>query len=219
MVKISSQQVWPSVFLIGCLIMLVLVKISAYTKVVKIVQSTFSAQVMQQMEREEINPLKFHHLALNMLFLLNLSFLCYKINGIYKFILVEESRLVQFGFFVLLVSLVFFARLLANYLLALFTNERKLVSEYSVNASLINQTFGLLMFPWIILSEFSTLNPLVFISGAVIILISAVLLKWYRGAIIGLVEERIGLLQIFSYFCGLEILPVLVLVKFVIETF
>lgn len=215
----GNEQVWPSVFLFVCLAILALVKVSAYSKVVKIVQSTFSVQAMHAMEREEINPFKVYHIALTLFFLLNVSFLAYKINGIYQLILVHESHLAQFGFFLFLVCVVSGFKVLMNNLLSFFTNERKAVSEYTVNSVLVNETFGLLLFPWIILAEFSNYDPLIFVSGAVIVMAASLLLKWYRGVIIGLVEERIGLLQTFSYFCGLEILPVLVLVKYVIETF
>jgi hypothetical protein len=67
--------------------------------------------------------------------------------------------------------------------------------------------------------EFSKFNSLIFIWGGLLVLAMVVLLKWYRGLLMSLVIERIGLLQIFSYFCGLEILPVFVLVKYIIETF
>ncbi len=84
---------------------------------------------------------------------------------------------------------------------------------------LVNQSFGLFLFPLIVLMEFSKFNPLIFIWCASLVLGTAVLLKWYRGVLMSLVVERIGLLQIFSYFCALEILPVFVLVKYIIETF
>lgn len=219
LVKTDTGQVWPSVFLIACLAILAMVKIGSYSKVVKIVQSTFSAQQMHLLEREDVNPFKFYHLALNLFFMFNMAFLSYKINTIYNYILVQESRFTQFWFFVLIVFVVFAFKILVNNLLAFFTDERKVVSEYTVNSILVNETFGLLLFPWIMLAEFSTFNPLIFVSGAIIILAASMLLKWYRGVIIGLVEERIGLLQTFSYFCGLEILPVLVLVKYIVETF
>jgi len=219
LIKPVTDQIWPSVFLIVCLAILALVKVSAWPKVTKIVQSSFSAQAMHLLEREEINPFKFYHLALNLLFILDLSFLCYKTNSIYTLILTQQSHFVQFCFFVLLVSLVFTFKMLLTNLLGFFTNERKVVSEYRVNSILINETFGLILFPLIVLAQFSSFDPLGFVFGGVLVVAASLLLKWYRGVIIGLVEERIGLLQTFSYFCGLEILPVLVLVKYVIETF
>jgi hypothetical protein len=219
LVKISHDLVWPSFFLFACLSLLVLIKISSFPKVIRIVQSTFSPQVLQQFEREEINPFKFYSLALNLFFISNVSFLAYKINSIYKFVLTDTSYFTQFCFFFFVVLFVFSMKALVNRLLFFFTDKRKVISEYVISSTLVNQSFGLFLFPLIILIEFSPFNPLIFISGALIVLSVAIVLKWYRGIIMGLVEERIGLLQIFSYFCGLEILPVFVLVKYIIETF
>ncbi len=70
-----------------------------------------------------------------------------------------------------------------------------------------------------VLVELSTFNPLIFLSAASVILIAMQGFKWYKGLTYALVDNRVGLLQIFTYFCSLEILPVLVLVKFIIETF
>lgn len=214
-----NEQVWPSVFLVSCLVLLVLVKISSFPKVVRIIQSTFSSQVLQQLEREESNPFKFYSVALNLFFLLNLSFLAYKINTVYKFVLVETSDFSQFCFFFFVVLLGFSFKVITNSALSFFTEERKVISEYVISSTLVNQSFGIFLFPLIILIEFSPFNPLIFISGALTVVAASVILKWYRGIIMGLVEERVGLLQIFSYFCGLEILPVFVLVKYIIETF
>ena len=217
--RISTEQIWPSLFLLFCLILLVLVKLRSFPKVVKIIQSTFSLQALHQLEREELNPFRFYSLSLNLFFMLNLSFLLYKLNSMYKFILVTSFSLNQFLFFFSIILLLFGFKAVVNRALAHFTNERKIISEYAINSLFINQTFGLLLFPWIILMEWSRFNPFIFVSAALIVLGSSVLLKWYRGVIMGLVEERIGLLQIFSYFCSLEILPVFVLVKYIIETF
>jgi hypothetical protein len=217
--RVDQEQIWPSVFFMICLALLALVKFSSFSKVIKVIQSTFSLQALHQLEREELNPLKFYALGLNLFFVLNLSFLLYKVNSIYKFILVKSYSFNQFLFFFGCILLVVALKAAANLLLGYFTNEKKLLSEYGINSLFINQTFGLLLFPWIILMELSPFNPLVFVSAAFIVLASSVLLKWYRGVIMGLVEERLGLLQIFSYFCSLEILPVFVLVKYIIETF
>lgn len=215
----SNEQIWPSFFLIVCLIILTLVKIRSLPRVIRIIQSTFSSQILQQLEREEFNPFKFYSVALNLFFVLNVSFLVFKINSLYEFVLEGTSYLIQFWFFLTIVLFVFFFKAVMNRLLAFFTDERKVISEYLTSSTLVNQAFGLFLFPWIVLMQFSPFNPVIFISGALVVLASAIVLKWYRGVIMGLVEERIGLLQIFSYFCGLEILPVFVLVKYIIETF
>ena len=100
-----------------------------------------------------------------------------------------------------------------------FVIPMTILSQRSQNSIKINQTFGLFLFPWLIMAELTDFNPLIFVSGAFVVVTASVVYRWYRGVIIGLIEERIGLLQTFTYFCGLEILPVIILVKYIIETF
>ena len=103
--------------------------------------------------------------------------------------------------------------------LAFFTDKQRLFSDYRTSSSLLNQTFGLFIFPCMVLAEFTDLNPLLFIYTGSLLVLFSFILRWYRGMMMSLVEERIGILQIFSYFCGLEILPLFVVIKFIIETF
>jgi hypothetical protein len=219
LLNVRNEQIWPSVYLFVCLAILVLVKVNSFSRLVRVMQSTFSQQILQQLEREESNPFKSYSLALNVFSMLNLAFLAFKINVIYKFILVDSSNFLQYCFFLLIIFMVVFFKAVINRVLVVFTGERKLISEYNTSAMLLDQAFGILIFPWIVLMQFSTFDPIIFISGALIILAFSILLKWYRGVIMGLIDQRIGLLQIFSYFCGLEILPVFVLVKYLIQTF
>lgn len=215
----NNELIWPSLLLIFSLVLLTIIKTRAYSRVVRIIQSTFSKQALQLVEREEFGSLKFSSLLLSFFFFLNLAFLIYKVNIIYHLVLGNWPAIAQFLFFLTVILFIAAFKTVVNFLLSLITGQRKILSEYNTNSLLINQTFGLFIFPCVALSEFSRFNPLIFICCAIIVLLAATLIKWYRGIITGLVEERIGLLQIFSYFCGLEILPVLVLVKFIIETF
>lgn len=217
--RVDFRQIWPSVFLIGCFGLLVLIRLNSVSRVIKVVQSSFSLQALHQLEREELNTFRFSSVALNAFFIFNLAFILYKVNSITKYILVGSNGLSQFLFFLFVVMLVFGFKTLINLFLGHFTGEKKIISEYVTNSLFINQTFGLFLFPWVILMELSPFNPIVFIWIAALLMVASLLLKWYRGIIMGLVEERLGFLQIFSYFCNLEILPVFVLVKYIIETF
>lgn len=183
------------------------------------IQSIFSLSAVKSLERDQYGLLKFSSIVLNIFFVLNLAFLVYKINGLHKLILINQSQLFQFLFFLGLIFLFYVFKLFINEILGVITNKQKLVLEYTTSTSLINQTFGLFLFPCIILLQFSAINPFVFISISYLVIALSLVFKWYRGVVIGLVEERIGLLQIFTYFCGLEILPTLVVVKYIIETF
>lgn len=142
----------------------------------------------------------------------------YKVNAMFGFVLRLEDSLVQFSFFFVLILLLFAAKFALLKLLAVFTDQYRLFADYGTSTLLVNQTLGIFIFPLIALAEFTTVNPLWFVYIALSMLALSIALKWYRGLIMSLVEERIGILQIFSYFCGLEILPILSLAKFVVET-
>jgi hypothetical protein len=217
--KIQTSVVWTSVFFLFCLTLLVFIKVTSYSKVVKIIQSTFNSNALRELEREETKSFKLHSILLSAFFLLNISFLLYKLNSFYKFVFTEESLFVQFLLILLIVVFFVFLKILLNQFICFLSNNYKTLSDYNYNSIKINQTFGLLMFPWLILSELTNFNSLIFISGAFVVLAASLVYRWYRGVIIGLIEERVGLLQTFTYFCSLEILPVIVLVKYIIETF
>lgn len=217
--KPDYHLVWPSIFLLICFLLLVAIKATSFQKVVKVLQSCFSMQTLRQLEREEYNPFKFYSVALSLFFLLNLTFFIYKVNSAYKLVLVGYSSFAQFAFFLSVTMLLFLIKNGFTRLLAIFVNDNKLIPEFIYSSFIISQTLGIIMFPCMVLAELSHFNPLVFLSAASVILITMQVFKWYRGIVFALVENRVGFLQIFTYFCSLEILPLLVIVKLIIEKF
>ncbi len=219
LLKQNFHLIWPSVFLLICFVLLVVIKVTSYSEVVKVVQSCFSMQTLRQLEREEFNPLKFYSIALSVFFLLVFTFFIYKVNYTYKLVLIEQTAFMQFLFFLGIVVLLFLLKGGFNKLLAFFVNDHRLIPEYVYSTFIISQTQGIIMFPCLVLAELSRFDTLIFLSAASVILVSMQAFKWYRGVVFALVENKVGLLQIFTYFCSLKILPALVSVKFIIEKF
>jgi hypothetical protein len=211
--------VWPGVLMMLGLVLLAIVKYRDYPRVYRIVISTFNKQVLQQLEREEAGTGRTYAVILNSLFIFSLAFILYKVNQFYGLIWTGKGGLLQFTFvltFCLVVYLfkTFFTKMLGN-----ISGGRRLTTAYLLNSSFINQTAALFLFPMAALIEFGRLNAQLMIYLAVALLLFTILMRWYRGLLLSIAEERIGILEIFSYFCGLEILPVLVLVKYLLETF
>ncbi len=217
--KNQTYLVWTSVYILFCLALIVFIRVTAYTKVIKIIQSTFNSNALRELEREETKGFKAHSILLSFFFLLNISFLLYKLNAFYKFVFSDKSLFLQFTLIFFIVLVFVLIKNFLNQFICFLSNNYKTLSDYSYNSIKINQTFGLFLFPWLIMAELTDFNPLIFVSGAFVVVTASVVYRWYRGVIIGLIEERIGLLQTFTYFCGLEILPVIILVKYIIETF
>jgi hypothetical protein len=176
-------------------------------------------QAWRQLEREEFNPFKFYSILLSIFFFLNLSFFIYKVNSVYQWVLVGESHLEQFIFLISAVLCFLMIKGILNKLLAISVNDNRLIPEFVYSSFVISQTFGIFLFPCLVASELSDFEPGIFLSIACVVLVASQTFKWYRGILFSLVERRVGLLQIFVYFCALEILPALVMVKFIIEKF
>lgn len=219
LLKNHNEVIWTSVFFLFCLALIVFVKVTSYSKVLKIIQSTFSSNALHELEREEGKSFKLHSVLLSLFFLLNVSFLLYKVNSFYNLVFTESPLFMQFTYIFLILLIFIGLKTFLNQFISFLSNDKKTISEYAYNSVKINQTFGIFLFPWLILAELTKFNALIFVSGAFVVLAVSLIYRWYRGVIIGLIEERVGLLQTFTYFCGLEILPVVVLVKYIIETF
>src|SRR5688572_6502214 len=128
-------------------------------RLVRMFQSTFSSQILQQLEREEVNLFRSYALALNLLFVLNVAFLAYKLNQAGQYVLAGTGSLQQFLFFAVAIVLMMAFKLAANRMLVALTGERKIVNDYVVSSTLVNQTFGLMLFPCLVLLQFSHLFP------------------------------------------------------------
>jgi len=199
--------------------LLVLLKTTSFNQVVKVVQSCFSMQTLRQLERDEYNPFKLYAISLSVFFLFNFSFYIYKLNQVFKLVFVEQGALVQFSLILLITVSVFSIRNGASRMFTLFIDDHKLIPEYTYSSFMITQTLGLLLFPCMVMSELSPFNNLLFLSIATVIIITLQGFKWYRGLVFAFIDGKVGFLQIFTYFCSLEILPVLVLIKFIIEKY
>jgi hypothetical protein len=215
----GSALIWPSVFLLICFALLIVIRVTSFSKLIKLVQSCFNMQAWRQLEREEFNPFKFYSILLSVFFLFNLTFFVYKINSVYKWVLSDQTHFEQFVFLLVAILVLFMIKGLLNKIVSVSVNDNKLIPEFVHSSFVISQTFGIFLFPCLILAELGKFEPGIFLSMACIVLAASQIFKWYRGILFSLVDHRVGLLQIFVYFCALEILPALIMVKFIIEKF
>ena len=68
-----------------------------------------------------------------------------------------------------------------------------MLNDYDTNASLINQAIGLFLFPWVILIQFGKFNPIFLLSSALVILATGFFIKWYRGVLLSMVEQKMNI--------------------------
>jgi hypothetical protein len=110
-------------------------------------------------------------------------------------------------------------KFLANYVLAFISSNNDLGKEYLFNVFVYSQTIGIILFPFIVCLQFTKYPTELFLYPALVICAGFYALRMFRGFIISVTEQNVGILYIFLYLCALEILPLLVLIKFLLVNF
>lgn len=210
---------WPSVILFIALCLLVLLKATSPQKTFKVLNAAYSLQVARQIEREDYGPLKRVSIALSVVFVLIAAFLFYKLNLLFGSVLNKNGGLFQYLFFVMVIILAYAVKLIAVNIIGYVTQTSGIFNEYINNTLIINQSIGVILLPVMIIVELSPVNPVWIVFPATLFLVLGYILRLYRGFLFAGIEHGVGLLQLFVYLCALEILPLLVLIKFLVVNF
>ena len=214
-----SPSYWEIVILFLIFCIYVLIRIAEPKKIGKMFIAVFSMQEAKQLFRQEFRLTKRISLLLVVAFIFILAFFMQFMNKYYGFVLINSSHLLQYFFFVLVITLVVLLKFVAVYCLAFISSNIELGKEYLFNVLIFSQTIGIILFPLMTCIQFTKFPPQWFLFPSVIIYVGFYLLRAYRTMIISAVEQNIGILYIILYLCTLEILPLLVLIKFLLVNF
>ncbi len=215
----SNPTYWNGVVLFFIFAIYVLIRISEPKKILKIFTSVFSLQEAKQLFREEFKLTKRMSILLGISFILVMSFLVQITNEYFGLILANYTQLQQYLFFIGVVSLIYIVKFGANHILAFISANHELNKEYLFNVFVFSQTIGIILFPIIVCLQFTKYPIEWFLYPALIICGGFYALRMFRGFVISASEQNIGILYIFLYLCALEILPTLVLIKFLLVNF
>jgi hypothetical protein len=215
----TEQLYWPVIVLFIVLTLIVLLKVISPQRTFRVLNAAYSLQVARQIEREDYGPLKRTSIVLSIVFVMITAFLFYKLNLIFGHILSSNGSFFQYMFFVMVIVFAYSVKLLSARLVGYITQTNNLFTEYINNTLIINQSVGVVLLPVMIIIELAPVNPVWIIFPATLFLILGYLLRLYRGFLFAGIEEGVGVLQLFVYLCALEILPLLVLIKFLVVNF
>lgn len=215
----NSEQYWPILLLFLVLSIYVAVKIADTSKIVKVFLSVFSLQAAKQLYREDYKLSKRVSVFLTLCFVLVFSFLIYSINHRFGIMLKDVNSFVQYLFFMFLIVGMYTVKIVVNYFLSTVFYQTDLAKEYTFNIFVFCQIVGVLLFPFILFMQFSTLPDEWFIYPSIVLIIAALSLRLFRGVAISTIDGGVGILYIFLYLCALEVIPLLVLIKFLVINF
>lgn len=215
----SYHNYWPSVVLFFACCILILLKVTMPARTLRVINAAYSLQVARQIERENYGPFKRISILLNIVFIIVMAFVFYKLNQVFGGILKGQSGYFQYMFFALVIILVYTVKFFVANIIGFITQTKPVIDEYINNTLIINQSIGVLLLPAMVIAELSPLEPVWILFPSVLFIVLGYAVRLYRGFVFSGVEQGIGILQLFVYLCALEILPLLVLIKFLVVNF
>jgi hypothetical protein len=215
----GTTYYWPVLFLFFVFSIYVYLNITNPKKLLQVFLSVYSNQASKQLYREDYRLAKSTSVLLSIGFIIVMSFLVFIINTYFAFILKGLYPFKQFLFLTAVITLMYIIKLGTNYFISFSTKNEELNNEYTFNVFISCQTLGVILLPLVICIQFSRYPTEWFLYPAMIICGIFFALRFVRGFIISAIEQNVGILYIFLYLCTLEILPLLVLIKFLLVNF
>lgn len=219
MFKAGTNSYWPGILLFFVFGLYVAVKVYSPKKLMQVFASVFSLQAAKQLLREDYKLNRRVSVFLSIGFVIISAFVAYIANNYFGLILKEKSSLYQYLFFAGVILIMYLVKYVVTYTLSFIIGEFDLGKEYFFNIFIFNQTAGVALFPIVLCILFSKLSTELFLYPGIVICAVFFFLRLFRGFVISTLEQNIGVLYIFLYLCSLEILPLLVLIKFLLNNF
>lgn len=215
----NNSLYWQSSVLLFVFGLYVLLRISEDKKMTKVFVSTFSFQEAKQLYREDYKLTKRLSILLSIGYILVLAFLILFTNNYFGLIFRNYTEIQQYILFAAIVLMIYTVKYIVNSLFSIIYKQKELTKEYFLNAFTISHTLGIVLFPMVLGLYFTKYSPEIFLYPALIMSVSFYIIKLYRSFVISVIEQNVGILYIFLYLCALEILPILVLIKFLLVNF
>ena len=211
------EKEWVLGVSIFVVVLLIIVRAYYQKHLSSIIASVFNIQLSDKLLREK------NVLVRRVYFLLNLSYLV--TLGLYFYQLTKRMNLQfsvesDFPLFLLILSIllgVIILRLIIAQFIAFVFDAVPVFREYLHNTFIINKNLGLYLFPVVISIVYveQVVGDYLFILATIMLIIS-VLFRYLKGIQI-ILKHNIFLFYSILYLCTLEILPVLIGIKFVLE--
>jgi hypothetical protein len=213
--RIESNLDWFTITIVFSLFVFSLIKVTYQKFIVQIVTSIIDYQVAMRLYRERNVLFRNVSFGLHFVFYANIGLFINYLVDYYNLTPLFQNNFVNILFYCTTVLFIYNIKSLTSKILGYIFLVQDNFSQYIHNVNLYNKNIGLFLFPIIIIYPFTLdkFKPFVIYAGLLLLLIMF-LLRSYRSAQI-IMRKGISLFYLILYLCAVEILPVLLLVKYV----
>jgi hypothetical protein len=212
--EIVQKELWPSYFIFFGFVLLLISYLAIYKKLSLLIRSCFSLQSSRTLQREEFRITSKESLSMSIVYLFGLSFLLYKLNAVLNFFPFFEDQLIEFLIIITIVFGIYIFKLFFLWLSAFLLNQEKVIDEYRYNVFISSFVAGILLLLVASFLEFVQINEVVLLFFGFFIFFCIYFFRLLKGFLIAREIRNFTGFQLFVYLCGLEILPLIVLVAF-----
>jgi hypothetical protein len=214
---IEAISIWYFFILISLIIIVAWIKI-IYTKFLNdFFTSALNYQIARKIYNETGIVRKRVGITLDILYLVSGSLFLFAVSEFFNITPFNFSgiRILYLSFIVLLSFIVF--RLLIMRLVSVIFHQKRIISEFLHHFYLYNKILGLLLIPFLFLIPYTegVLQQVSVYVGFILIL--AVYLYRVFRIIVFLFKNAVFIFYLILYLCVLEILPFLVIIKFLLS--
>jgi hypothetical protein len=211
----AAHPDWITGILIGGFIMVTWAYVFYFKRIRQIIQAPFSKCFINQLVRDGNLLRERVALVLAAIYFLSFALLLFILNERYD--TVHLASFTGFTFYLLILGgllLFWMIKFLFINLLAVIFKTQATSGEYLLNLVIFNLMNGLVLLPLMVLTLYLRSEYLLFI--CLIFSLLLFLFRFVRGFLIGITLTKFSYLFLFVYLCTLEILPLLILLKFLI---
>lgn len=207
---------WQIITLLFSLLLVAFAKGFSQNRFKNILKSVVSEQATYEIVRGEKIFFNQTNLILNVVYLCVFSLYISHFFYFHQKGLTDSFEMIYFFKIVFFLTILFMSQLIFNAILNFIFDTKEIQMEYIFNTSLFNNILGILMVPLMFLIYFTALQNSVFFNNFMLVVVFIILLfRTIRYIKIG-AKKNISNLHIFLYICTLEILPLIVIIKFFI---
>jgi hypothetical protein len=214
----SEQPDWVFGVLALCFILVAWMMVSYRKRLLQLISAAFSRRFLSQLSREGDLLQERIALALGLIYVLTFSMVVYQWNEIYFNLKVQVID----GYFLYIAICLFFllywtVKIVAMKLLSIVFKTPATNHEYLLNVILITSLTGLSLLPFLVFTVY--LKSVLFLTFCIVLIIGLFIYRFIKGLFIGITLTRFSYLFLFVYLCGLELLPLIVMIKLVLSYF
>lgn len=214
-VHVKEYQYWISGILLSSFIIIVWLWVIYKKRLEKMFVIFFTNKAGSRTTKEEYTSSKRYSIFLSLLYIMLLSLFFYQLLSYYNYFTASRSNEILFyAGICAIVILAYTTKFITVKGLGFIFNMKDETSEYIFNIFLFGKILGLFLFPIVLCAAFLRQIPAyyIFLTGGFLICFFF-MYRTFRVIEISYHNNNISKYYLFLYLCGLEILPLVALIK------